>query len=118
MPGKPGGEAPQFPDPDLIDALSSKWEAWSWALRRLATKVSASVGSFEWSGDAERSAMQASQLVAQEIQHAADNANLFAEGLTQYASQVRQAIQAAKASLITEVLGLVFGLVTLGFGNL
>ena len=109
---------PDFPDPDLIDALAERWVTEGMTLGWLAGVVGQSVGIVEWTGDARDAAQAAAQAVQAAIQKVADNATALGNGLHDYANQVREAIKQEHANFIAEIVGLIFTVATFGFGSL
>jgi hypothetical protein len=79
---------PEFPDPDLIDALGDAWLQMAEDLNALSSIVGESLNGVNWTGDGRNAAMIAAAAVGNVIATTSANARHLGEALKQYASQV------------------------------
>src|SRR6202042_1133291 len=116
--GGGGNGVQNVPDPDLIDALATKWLNEAADLQDLATLVGGIFDGGVWTGAPQVAAEDTEAAVGAAVQGAAGNVTKFGQSLQQYAAQVRQAIAQEKASFWAQLAGLVFAVLSLGLGYL
>ncbi|MGI5239312.1 hypothetical protein [Dactylosporangium sp. CA-139066] len=107
-----------MPDPALLRALADRWEALAVQMHGLASEVVSAVAGTNWSGEAKNSAVGTSELVADSVRAAGDNAQQMADGLRDFAGKVDEMLKQQKAAAYAFIIGWIIDVATLGLASL